>query len=248
MRCVSPAARNCSVSSGGTPRVSPSRKPASSARSTGCRWVEPASTSRRNPLAERSSGARAGPTPTISVACTSPTACFHRQRRSKPSRSVHQPRRTTDSPADKTRSCPATSPDADTSTRRPPAVRPSNESTRTSTRVSNRPASGSSTSVATTRASACATIAAASGEAVSPWSARCMTAAPSSANASAATTHRPPTARTHTAMTHMPTPARSTPVAAAGPAASPARIPPTSATSTTSGATGSAGPGLTVRR
>ncbi len=88
----------------------------------------------------------------------------------------------------------------------------------------------------------------ASGETVSPWSARCMTAAPSSANASAATTAPTTGARTHTATTHMPTPATSTPVAAAGPAASPTRIPPTSATSTMIGTTGRAGPGLTVRR
>ena len=61
VRCVSPAARNCSVSASGTPRVSPSRKPASSARSTGCRCVDPACTSPRNPLARRSRGARAAP-------------------------------------------------------------------------------------------------------------------------------------------------------------------------------------------
>ena len=68
-RCVSPAARNCSVSPGGTPRVSPSRNPARSARSTGCRGVDPARTRPRRPLATRSSGERARVTPRRSIAC-----------------------------------------------------------------------------------------------------------------------------------------------------------------------------------
>ena len=90
------------------------------------------------------------PTPTSSVACNSPTACFHRQRTSKPSSGCNQPRSTTDSPADSNRRWPATSPDAVDQHPRPPSSRPSTTRHDEHPR-SKRAASGSSTSVATTR-------------------------------------------------------------------------------------------------
>ena len=81
--------------------------------------------------------------------------------------------------------------------RRWPPPRPSNRSTRTSARASNRAASGSSTRVATNRASACRTIAGPSGDTSSPWSARCMAAPPSNANATSATPIRSGDGRSH---------------------------------------------------
>ncbi len=57
VRCESPAARKSSVSSRGTPRVSPSRNPASSARSVGVRELVPRSTAARAVLAARIIGA-----------------------------------------------------------------------------------------------------------------------------------------------------------------------------------------------
>ena len=184
---MSPAARKSLGELGsGTPRVSPRRNPASSARSTGCRCVG----AREHERAQRVGGARerragGSATPSRSVAWNSPTACFHRQRRSKPSSSANQPRSTHRLPRRRAAAAaPATSPDAvDEHRAAAPASRPSSESTRTSTRASNRLASGSSTSVASTRGVAVLRDRPrVSGDAPRPCSARCITATPSSAD------------------------------------------------------------------
>src|SRR5581483_5769688 len=150
-RCESPEARNCAMTGSGASRVSPTRKPATTARSTGGIGKVPRRTALRAPFATRVSSESGGANATTASVSKAPTACRQRNRASKPSSGRNQPRSVTRSPASSTASLDAASPEACTTTVRPPASVPVpragvNRATRTRTRAANRVASGSSAS------------------------------------------------------------------------------------------------------
>ena len=235
----------------GTPLVSPKRKPASSARSTGESESEPRSTARRTVFATLSSGARAHRAmSSSSVACRVPTAWCHRHRESKPRAARANPAASHPRPHSAGAVAGRASPDADASRRRrPPAfVRVApwtvTRSTRTSTRARETCAIGVvDQSCRAPSTSSRASIGAGSGDTASPCSARCITAVPSSANASTASTTRAAGLRDERAR---PRPATRTETSSAtragpGPACSPTTMPATSPARTSSGPTGAFG-------
>ena len=94
-----PAARNSSSTGGGRARVSPSRKPPSSARSVGGSTAPPRTTIERSALATGRRTPPGGRNDTISVASKRATAWRQRSRSSNPSSGRSQPESTTWSPA-----------------------------------------------------------------------------------------------------------------------------------------------------
>ena len=110
-RCDSPTPGTRRPTSSGTARVSPSRKPASSARGVGGSGAVPRSTTPRRRFATRNTP-RAGSSPSTSTRSKRPTACRHwRAARSSIGCSgPRRPRSTTRSPASSTRTRSASSP------------------------------------------------------------------------------------------------------------------------------------------
>ena len=229
MRCVRPAARNCSVSCLGH-AAGVAEQEAGEQRALD-RWQvrrsgqhqpaqsvgEPVERCTGDARRRRLGGVRPRP-------LRASTASGRRSRRAR----CNQPRSTTDSPADRIRRCAgdvagrrSRAPGA----RRRRARRPRRHVPAPACRSA--PASGSSTRVTTMCASACSATADASGDTSRPCRARCITAAPSNATANATSSGRAPPRRARTPRARArrrrpPAPRRPATV----PRASPARIPP----------------------
>ena len=117
-RCVSPTARNCSSTSRGSSRVSPSRKPATRARSVGGRWSPPAQdagTKRVGDPVQRRPRAGSNASELDRVEAAPPRAATAAARRSRRAAGA-SPTAATSSPDSRSRSRPAVSPPAVTST------------------------------------------------------------------------------------------------------------------------------------
>ena len=141
------------MTSAGTPRVSPSRKPASSARGVGAQRRGAAQHDVAEPVRDREQRRVRGRARAPRARSSRPTACRQRARPSKPSGASgpSRPASTTRSPASSTRSRSASSPVATANSVRCVPARPA---TRTNASVSKRPLCGSSTSTPATVAGA----------------------------------------------------------------------------------------------